>query len=149
MSKLSDELFLQLPLEHASQACRSAIANIGWNIKSMDDRRIVPKVGVGISRNPSNIEVLLTSHDDSGTIVTLNGSIMGIGPVQKSHLRGEMNRLRNAIEVAASQTVHRADKSGAESDPVEQLRKLGDLRDAGVLSDDEFEGKKAELLRRI
>jgi len=151
MSKLSDELSLELPLEQASLACRSAIASIGWNIKSMDDRRIVPKVGVGISRNPSNIEVLLASTDDSRTTVTLNGSIVGIGPVQKSHLRGEMNRLSNAIEVAASQslTAHAADQRGAEPDPVEQLRKLGELRDAGVLSDDEFEAKKAELLGRI
>ena len=34
-------------------------------------------------------------------------------------------------------------------DVVELLRKLGDLRDAGVLTEDEFAAKKAELLRRI
>jgi hypothetical protein len=34
-------------------------------------------------------------------------------------------------------------------DLVEQLRKLGELRDAGVLTPDEFSAKKAELLRRI
>jgi hypothetical protein len=104
MSKLSDELSIDLTPEQASLACRSAIASIGWNIKSLDDRRIVPKVGVGVSRNPSNIEVLLASTDGSRTTITLNGSIVGIGPLQKSHLRGEMNRLRNAIEVAASKT---------------------------------------------
>jgi len=31
----------------------------------------------------------------------------------------------------------------------EQLRKLGELRDAGVLNDEEFERKKAELLARM
>jgi uncharacterized membrane protein YeaQ/YmgE (transglycosylase-associated protein family) len=31
----------------------------------------------------------------------------------------------------------------------EQLRKLSDLHDAGVLSDEEFESKKAELLARM
>jgi uncharacterized membrane protein YeaQ/YmgE (transglycosylase-associated protein family) len=31
----------------------------------------------------------------------------------------------------------------------EQLRKLGDLHDAGVLTDEEFETKKAELLARM
>lgn len=151
MSRLTDELSVQLPLEHASHVCRSAIASIGWNIKSMDDRCIVAKVGVGISRNPSNIEVLLASGDESRTIITLNGSIMGIGPVQKRHLGGEMNRLRNAIEVAASQsaTAGAVAPSDAERDPAEQLRKLGELRDAGVVSDDEFEAKKAELLGRI
>jgi uncharacterized membrane protein YeaQ/YmgE (transglycosylase-associated protein family) len=35
------------------------------------------------------------------------------------------------------------------ADPVEELKRLGDLRDRGVLTDDEFERKKAELLARI
>jgi hypothetical protein len=35
------------------------------------------------------------------------------------------------------------------TDALEQLRKLGDLRKAGVLTDTEFEAKKAELLGRI
>lgn len=35
------------------------------------------------------------------------------------------------------------------SDVLEQLRKLGDLRNAGVLTDAEFEAKKAELLGRL
>jgi uncharacterized membrane protein YeaQ/YmgE (transglycosylase-associated protein family) len=34
-------------------------------------------------------------------------------------------------------------------DVTEQLRKLGELRDQGVISDEEFERKKAELLARI
>ena len=36
-----------------------------------------------------------------------------------------------------------------QSDPTEQLRKLADLHKAGVLTDDEFATKKAELLKRI
>jgi Short C-terminal domain len=34
-------------------------------------------------------------------------------------------------------------------DPLESLRRLGELRDQGVVSDDEFQQKKAELLKRI
>ncbi len=34
-------------------------------------------------------------------------------------------------------------------DPIDQLRKLGELRDAGVLTASEFEAKKAELLARM
>ncbi len=34
-------------------------------------------------------------------------------------------------------------------DALEQLRKLGDLHTAGVLTDAEFDAKKAELLRRL
>ena len=38
--------------------------------------------------------------------------------------------------------------SGADSVP-DQLRKLGELRDAGILTDEEFETKKAQLLARM
>ena len=34
-------------------------------------------------------------------------------------------------------------------DAYEQLRRLGELRAAGVLTDEEFEKKKAELLQRL
>jgi uncharacterized membrane protein YeaQ/YmgE (transglycosylase-associated protein family) len=38
----------------------------------------------------------------------------------------------------------------AEGEPIaDQLRKLGELRDAGVLTDEEFETKKRELLARM
>jgi PH (Pleckstrin Homology) domain-containing protein/putative oligomerization/nucleic acid binding protein len=35
------------------------------------------------------------------------------------------------------------------NDPMEQIRKLGELRDAGLITPDEFEQKKRELLERI
>lgn len=37
----------------------------------------------------------------------------------------------------------------ADADVLEQLRKLGELRKVGVLTDGEFEAKKAELLGRV
>jgi hypothetical protein len=39
--------------------------------------------------------------------------------------------------------------SAAHTDPLEQLKKLAELRDAGVLTDQEFEAKKQELLGRL
>lgn len=41
-----------------------------------------------------------------------------------------------------------SETSTAAADPIEQLRKLGELRDAGVLTPEEFEAKKADLLKR-
>jgi hypothetical protein len=37
----------------------------------------------------------------------------------------------------------------AAPDPIEQLKRLGELRDAGVVTDAEFEAKKADLLSRL
>jgi len=34
-------------------------------------------------------------------------------------------------------------------DPIEALKQLGELKAAGVLTDEEFEAKKAELLQQI
>lgn len=39
--------------------------------------------------------------------------------------------------------------SGAALDPLDQIRRLGELRDAGVVTPDEFERKKADLLERL
>lgn len=39
--------------------------------------------------------------------------------------------------------------ASAQDDVFEALRKLGELRDAGIVTPEEFEAKKAELLRRI
>jgi len=34
-------------------------------------------------------------------------------------------------------------------DPLVQLKQLGELRDSGVLTEEEFAGKKAEILGRL
>jgi hypothetical protein len=46
---------------------------------------------------------------------------------------------RNTPAIAANQA----------DDPLERLRKLGELRDSGVITDEEFEKKKAELLEQV
>ncbi len=100
MTKLHDEFTVALPVQDASSACHRAIAAIGWDVKEKGPDRIVPKIGVGLTRNPSKIEVLLSEAGDL-TVVRLNGSILGIGPLQRGHLLAEMNRLREEIEAAA------------------------------------------------
>jgi hypothetical protein len=37
----------------------------------------------------------------------------------------------------------------AAPDPIEQLRRLGELRDAGIVTEEEFAAKKAEVLGRL
>lgn len=98
MSRSTESFQLDLSSEDAELACKQAIASIGWGINSAEPSRIEPRIGVGISRNPSKIEVLI--EGDSPATITLNGRIFGIGPFQKRHLVAEVNKLRNAIEVA-------------------------------------------------
>jgi Short C-terminal domain/Domain of unknown function (DUF4429) len=61
------------------------------------------------------------------------------------------------INALGSSTAHAHSDSGTSApvastgpiDPVEQITKLGALREQGLLSDEEFEEKKRDLLRRI
>ncbi len=51
-------------------------------------------------------------------------------------------------EAEAQQAVEEGAPAGAakEDDTLEQLKKLGELRDSGVLTDEEFEAEKRKLL---
>ncbi len=55
---------------------------------------------------------------------------------------GPQGRLRDVFGSPAKRAYEREDVT-------EQLRKLGELRENGVISDEEFERKKAELLARM
>jgi hypothetical protein len=60
-------------------------------------------------------------------------------------LKGKLLLTQSKRKTAAPSSA----ESRASSDPAEQLRKLGELRDAGVLTEEEFSAKKADLLKRI
>lgn len=80
------------------------------------------------------------------TIHTTSGQVMEIGNVGDvdslaTAIREELNRVRAAQAPAAP--------PAAAPDALDQLAKLAALRDAGVVTPEEFEVKKAELLRRI
>ena len=55
---------------------------------------------------------------------------------------------RAKLEESLRQHRHAA-QTQAHDQVMDQIRKLGELRDDGVLSDEEFEAKKAELLSRL
>lgn len=102
MSKASGEFRLELPLESASWACREAIAGMGWGVESIEPHRLVIRRGLwGFGRDPATIEILLSEAGPEASTVALNGRMVGFGRFDARHLNGEINRLRNAVEVAA------------------------------------------------
>ena len=64
----------------------------------------------------------------------------------KLEVRGAKVELRESSEKEATASQPDADHG---NDVLAQIQKLGELHDAGVLTDAEFESKKAELLARI
>ncbi|MFT6290407.1 MAG: hypothetical protein ACJAR2_000995 [Ilumatobacter sp.] len=64
-----------------------------------------------------------------------------------------MNVARANVHAKTTQplapTMPPAAAPAAQVDIIEQIKQLGELRDAGIVTDSEFEGKKAELLARL
>lgn len=54
----------------------------------------------------------------------------------------------SAIDASPTR-VEPVSRNGASADPIEMIRKLAELREAGVLTESEFAAKKTELLSRI
>jgi hypothetical protein len=54
--------------------------------------------------------------------------------------------LHGAYDNVADQAMRDAQAKAAADDPAEKLKKLGEMRDAGLITPDEFEAKKKDLL---
>ena len=76
-----------------------------------------------------------------------------VDPKKGAEARGFAARINAAASSqaapAAAGAPAAAPSAPAPSDALEQIRKLGELKDAGLLTDEEFDAKKAELLKRV
>ena len=61
----------------------------------------------------------------------------------------EMKMLAEAFETAIQDYTTQRIVPAQASDPLAQIKQLSELRDAGAISDDEFEAKKSDLLSRL
>lgn len=59
------------------------------------------------------------------------------------------NKGDNSAQQADENAVAEVQPAAQSVDPMEELQKLGDLHGQGILTDEEFETKKAELLKQI
>ena len=76
------------------------------------------------------------------------------GRVVPSHIRkgdmdGYVKAVCEGIAAAKAPQIVAAVPAAATADMPEQTRKLGDLRDQGLITDDEFEAMKQGLLARM
>jgi hypothetical protein len=80
-------------------------------------------------------------------VIHTGGAQSTIGSVVNADLKYLVDAVRKAL---TGGSVSAESKSGAaQADIMDQLRKLGELRDSGVLTQEEFDSKKTELLNRI
>lgn len=102
---------------------------------------------------------ILTRHHYQPTMQSAEGSHLHAGRLLLtgglSVLAGRRGiRSKGKLTVTYQKVAHPAAASAAapraeRSDPAEQIRKLAELRDEGILTPEEFEAKKADLLRRM
>jgi hypothetical protein len=139
---------IDLPVDAAEHACRRAVSDLGWRLLEDDGRRLVVKE---VSPNAvsftwaAKVEIVV-EEASSGSEVLLSGSITGMGPVPKGHLRGQVGALRNKIDLAARESV--SGETNGTGDISGELERLAGLYESGVLTDEEFAQAKARLLER-
>jgi hypothetical protein len=100
------------------------------------------------------MEVPVKVMDDDPNAVAvqwdaLKGSIAASGGDMAVAMQGIQNTYAGTADAAGRAYLAdkaEADAKAAADDPAERLKKLGQLKDAGLVSDEEFEAKKAEIL---
>jgi hypothetical protein len=80
--------------------------------------------------------------DLGGALAELESSVKGLASAMKAENPG-------AASAAPGPTEKDGGSDGRGEDPYENLRRIQDLREAGVLTEEEYAAKKAEMLARI
>lgn len=103
MSKHTQELSLPTGPEQAIAACRQAVANLGWDLRSQQAWSLdVKEPGVSLLTGKARVEIGVTGSDrDAQSVVTLRGSVGGAGLVPSRHLREQLDAVQEAIAFAS------------------------------------------------
>jgi hypothetical protein len=137
---------------HASRSARRLDLLFGGRIDgkqavvALTDRRLLAAYGM-IGRSYSIQYAAINQIQTGLTKVEIDGSDVNL-TVETVTRRDELVAAVNERRRAPAAAPVPAAPADAAEDPVDLLAKLGKLRDAGVLTEDEFAAKKAELLGR-
>ncbi len=152
MSTYQVKFTAPLGIDDVMMVCKEAVASTGWRVTEAGNTRLRCKEISVQSTSftwPAEVMIELTTHE-TGTTITMNGSIFGFGPIQSGHLEGQVGNLRNRIEVGLNKTIEskkQAQFSQQQGSPlVSELERLANLHEKGALTDDEFQQAKKKLL---
>jgi Bacterial PH domain/Short C-terminal domain len=141
------------------EALLSGTYGAGQGLLTLTDRRLLfTKDGVMSTTSEDFPIEKISSVQWKGGMITgtitifVSGNKAEIKNVDKNmgkHLVDTVRDRINAGGAPGAAAPAAAAPAAAGDDVMDQLRKLGDLRDAGILTDEEFNAKKAELLGRL
>jgi Bacterial PH domain/Short C-terminal domain len=82
-------------------------------------------------------------------VIFASGNKTEIKNVNKDDGKEIVDTIRHRISARSDTSPSSANSTTVPADPIEQLKKLGELRDAGILTPEEFDAKKADLLKLV
>ena len=95
---------------------------------------------------------ITASLDIADLLVNASGAAIRINNLYKKEAERIVaiyQQMRKQIKQSAQQPVQQAPAPAPAADPLEQLKKLNDLKAAGIITEEEFNAKKTELLAKL
>jgi len=103
MSKHETELTVSLSRETALAACRAALGHAGWQLAPGDGEVVGQEVVGAFSYHaPVTVHITATEGANGATTVSVHGSNFGLGPIQSSHVKKQVQMLADAIAATAA-----------------------------------------------
>ena len=123
----------------------------GFQLDSVDDRMLIVHIKAGMSLFSWGENITATIYpraDGASEVSVLSAPKTGImfgGAMDMGKNRRNINTILTSLSEALS-AYKPVSLLSANNDIADQIRKLADLRDAGILPHDEFDAKKNQLL---
>jgi hypothetical protein len=125
------------------------------HVLDVDMRQSITQKGRGVGdvlvhvRRQNGVEVVTLENvpDPRRAVSILNDTAHQARLASQKLAQTYHHTTQNAAPVSVEPPV--SSEAPNRSDPVEQLRRLGELRDSGILTEAEFTAKKAEILARL
>jgi hypothetical protein len=102
--------------------------------------------GVGRPVRPSLVGTAARTAVIAGTATAVSGKVAANQATRAQQAAGMPPAPQGSPGVAASQPPASAGGAAFSDEAYQQLKKLAELRDAGILDDAEFQAKKAQIL---
>lgn len=112
MPKQQLSVNLNLTPSRSLQAFQRAAAQIGWQILSSSHSELLCQevVNMPATHWPAKVTIRAVASGDSGSQVSLDGTIAGYGPIQSNHLKQSLENLVEAVSRQVGQPLAQSTK---------------------------------------
>jgi len=150
MSKANCEFIIEHGLEASNHICRKAFANnLSFTVNGSNNQyRLKERTINRSSGNPTTSIITLEALNTNATKISITTSNFGI--LQTKLCNEIMNTVQNIIiSESENRNNNTITVNSNEVSTIEKIKQLSELKDNGILTHEEFELKKSELLSEI